>query len=119
MRIDTREKGKDNILPRKPAPELERLLADAPSAREVCELAHVAVLVRKRERVLVVVQVELHDLSACAETSIVCAKRTRARERTLILMQSASTFASAHRFVRGGNMAVEPNMIIRVAYASW
>ena len=62
MSIDAREKVKDNILPRKPAPELERLFADAPAAREVGKLAHVRVLVRKRERMLVVVQVQLDYL---------------------------------------------------------
>lgn len=39
--------------------------------------------------------------------------------RTFRLMQSARTFASAQRFVRGGRIAVEPNMITKLEYASW
>jgi len=39
--------------------------------------------------------------------------------KTLIFIQSARTFASAQRFVRGGRIAVEPNMIMSISYASW
>lgn len=37
----------------------------------------------------------------------------------LKLIQSARTLASAHRLVRGGRIAVEPNMICNAEYASW
>jgi len=38
--------------------------------------------------------------------------------QTLRFMQSANTLASAQRFVRGGRMAVEPNIVSRPEYAS-
>ena len=34
-------------------------------------------------------------------------------------MVSASTFASAHRFVRGANVAAELNIVVNEAYESW
>ena len=37
---------------------------------------------------------------------------------TLRLIQSDSTFASAHLFVLGGRMIVEPNMMASISYAS-
>jgi hypothetical protein len=37
---------------------------------------------------------------------------------TLILIESARTFASAHRFVRGASIAAELNIPISVVYAS-
>lgn len=49
-------------LPRHPAPEFERLLPDPPPTREVREASHVRAVVRQRERVFVVVQVELAHL---------------------------------------------------------
>ena len=52
-----------NVLSGKPAPELERLLSDAPAAREVGELAHVAVLVGEREGVLVVIEIQFQYLT--------------------------------------------------------
>ena len=39
--------------------------------------------------------------------------------RTFTFMASARTLASAHRLVRGGRIAVDPNMIMSVVYASW
>lgn len=38
--------------------------------------------------------------------------------RTFTFMASARTLASAQRLVRGGRMAVDPNIIMSVAYAS-
>ena len=55
LKRDREEKQRTNVLPRKPAPKLERLLADAPPAREVCELAHVVVVMRQCKSVLVIV----------------------------------------------------------------
>ena len=52
------------VLSRKPAPKLERLFADPPPPRQIREFAQVAVVVRERERVLVVVQVQLAYLVA-------------------------------------------------------
>lgn len=42
----------------------------------------------------------------------------RANRHALRLMQSAKTLASAQRFVRGGRMAVEPNIVSKLEYAS-
>ena len=74
------------------------------------------VVIRQRERVLIVVQVELCDLRARMS---ILRHLFPSVGLTLKLMVSASTLASAHRLVRGGKMAVDPNMIIRVVYASW
>ena len=62
IRASAEERWLDS-LPREPAPELERLLSDAPAAREVGELAHVAVLVGEREGVLVVIEIQFHYLT--------------------------------------------------------
>ena len=43
------KEGKNNVLPRQPAPKLERLLSNAPSSREVSEFAHVRRVVRESE----------------------------------------------------------------------
>jgi hypothetical protein len=45
------------------------------------------------------------------------ARRSKVREnyhQTLRLIQSARTLASAQRFVRGGRIAVEPNMVSKL-----
>ncbi len=57
---------------------------------------------------LVVVHVQLHDLQEISEIYTVGRIQDSC---TLTLIQSASTFASAQRFVRGGRMAMDPNMI--------
>ena len=46
--VERRERGKD-VLPRQPAPKLERLLADTPPSRQISELAHVRRVVREGE----------------------------------------------------------------------
>lgn len=84
LKRDREEKQRTNVLPRKPAPKLERFLADAPPAREICELAHVAIVMRKRKRVLVVVQVELAHLC-----STVGPRFFSARERSTYLQVDA------------------------------
>lgn len=56
-----------HVLSCQPTPKLKRLLADPPAPREVGELAQVAVMVRERQGMFVVIQVQLADLfHACA-----------------------------------------------------
>lgn len=61
----------------------------------------------------IIVKVELCDLIACQPKT-----KYVESQFTLILMVSARTFASAHRFVLGGKIAGDPNMITSVSYAS-
>jgi hypothetical protein len=61
--------------------------------------------------VLVVVQIELANLNFEIREGIA---KERANCYTLRLMQSASTLASAQRLVRGGRMAVEPNIVSKL-----
>lgn len=105
----------EDILPCHPTPVLERLLADTPSTREVSKTPHMRVMMRECECMFIVIQVQFSYL---AIVKLFWAQEIT-KGSTFILIVSASTFASAHRFVRGGNMAVEPNMIISVVYASW
>ena len=44
--------------------------------------------------------------------------RSNCCSTTFILIQSANTFASAHRFVRGGKIAVDDSMTNKAAYES-
>jgi hypothetical protein len=51
-----------NVLASNPAPILEGLFADTPSSREIAELADMLSVVREREPMFSVVQVELRYL---------------------------------------------------------
>lgn len=105
----------DYLLPCDPAPELESIFANSPPSGEVTELPHVDCMLRECQRVFIVVQVEFADLRAPLRTY---ATRHTKVIRTLILMQSAKTLASAHLFVLGGKIAVDPNIITSVEYES-
>lgn len=70
----------------------------------------------KSERVFIVVQVQFSNLKR--STSRIVVKMEAKKINTLMLIQSARTFASAHLLVRGGRIAVDPNMTTRVLCAS-
>jgi hypothetical protein len=67
------------------------------------------------------VQGSAHDCTGIVWLSVSPVVRViiqRAYIRTFTFMASARTLASAQRLVRGGRMAVDPNIIMSVAYAS-
>lgn len=61
--VPVRQEGSQmNSLTCYPTPKLERFLSNAPTSREVAELANMRRVMGKRKRMLIVVQVQLHNL---------------------------------------------------------
>ena len=102
-------------LPCHPTPKLEGFFTYAPPTGEVAEQPDVGIVMSQCERVFVVIQIQFSNLESFISHTVA---ETDRRMCTLILIQSARTFASAHLLVRGGRIAVDPNMTTSMLCAS-